>query len=140
MSLAIRVQAGKPVSLAVACQSNNGLMNVWAQGPVPETARSRALTAEELRERLSKTGGTVFTVEQFRAELDDSLMLPASVINGLRRDALEELKQRLEQDWFLRRMSPWQKEELRQGRDPHVRRVLEAAAPPSPAPPSARSR
>ena len=130
VSLAIRVQAGKPVSLAVACQSNNGLMNVWAQGPVPETARSRALTAEELRERLSKTGGTVFTVEQFRAELDDGLMLPASVINGLRRDALEGLKQRLEQDWFLRRMSPWQKEELRQGRDPHVRRVLEAAALP----------
>ena len=136
VSLAIRVQAGKPVSLAVACQSNNGLMNVWAQGPVPETARSRALTAEELRERLSKTGGTVFTVEQFRAELDDGLMLPASVINGLRRDALEGLKQRLEQDWFLRRMSPWQKEELRQGRDPHVRRVLEAAAlPEAPEPP-----
>ena len=137
VSLAIRVQAGKPVSLAVGCQSNNGLMNVWAQGPVPETARSRALTAEELRERLSKTGGTVFTVEQFRAELDDGLMLPASVINGLRRDALEELKQRLEQDWFLRRMSPWQKEELRQGRDPHVRRVLEAAAlPEAPEPPA----
>ena len=138
VSLAIRVQAGKPVSLAVACQSNNGLMNVWAQGPVPETARSRALTAEELRERLNKTGGTVFTVEQFRAELDDGLMLPASVINGLRRDALEGLKQRLEQDWFLRRMSPWQKEELRQGRDPHVRRVLEAAAlPEAPEPPAA---
>lgn len=137
VSLAIRVQAGKPVSLAVACQSNNGLMNVWAQGPVPETARSRALTAEELRERLSKTGGTVFTVEQFRADLDDGLMLPASVINGLRRDALEGLKQRLEQDWFLRRMSPWQKEELRQGRDPHVRRVLEAAAlPEAPEPPA----
>ncbi len=137
VSLAIRVQAGKPVSLAVACQSNSGLMNVWAQGPVPETARSRALTAEELRERLSKTGGTVFTVEQFRAELDDGLMLPASVINGLRRDALEGLKQRLEQDWFLRRMSPWQKEELRQGRDPHVRRVLEAAAlPEAPEPPA----
>ena len=137
VSLAIRVQAGKPVSLAVACQSNNGLMNVWAQGPVPEPARSRALTAEELRERLSKTGGTVFTVEQFRADLDDGLMLPASVINGLRRDALEGLKQRLEQDWFLRRMSPWQKEELRQGRDPHVRRVLEAAAlPEAPEPPA----
>ena len=76
------------------------------------------------------------TVEQFRAELDDGLMLPASVINGLRRDALEGLKQRLEQDWFLRRMSPWQKEELRQGRDPHVRRVLEAAAlPEAPEPP-----
>ena len=116
VSLAIRVQAGKPVSLAVACQSNNGLMNVWAQGPVPETARSRALTAEELRERLSKTGGTVFTVEQFRAELDDGLMLPASVINGLRRELLDELAAR--------------REDI-----PH-RRVLEAAAlPEAPEPP-----
>ena len=138
VSLAIRVQAGKPVSLAVACQSNNGLLNVWAQGPVPETARSRALTAEELRQRLSKTGGTVFEVSTIHVELDDGLMLPASAINGLRRDVLEGLKQRLEQDWFLRRMSPWQKEELRQGRDPHVRRVLEAAAlPEAPEPPKA---
>ena len=116
VSLAIRVQAGKPVSLAVACQSNNGLMNVWAQGPVPETARSRALTAEELRERLSKTGGTVFTADRVEIELDEGLMVPASVINGLRRELLDELAAR--------------REDI-----PH-RRVLEAAAlPDAPEPP-----
>ena len=118
VSLAIRVQAGKPVSLAVACQSNNGLMNVWAQGPVPETARSRALTAEELRERLSKTGGTVFTADRVEIELDEGLMVPASVINGLRRELLDELAAR--------------REDI-----PH-RRVLEAAAlPDAPEPPKA---
>lgn len=94
VSLAIRVQAGKPVSLAVACQSNNGLMNVWAQGPVPETARNRALTAEELRERLSKTGGTVFTADRIEIELDEGLTIPASAVNGLRRELLEELAKR----------------------------------------------
>ena len=118
VSLAIRVQAGKPVSLAVACQSNNGLMNVWAQGPVPETARSRALTAEELRQRLSKTGGTVFTADRVEIELDEGLTVPASVINGLRRELLDELAAR--------------REDI-----PH-RRVLEAAAlPDAPEPPKA---
>lgn len=136
VELSVRVQAGKPVSLAASCAGNNGAVSVWAQGGEPEAARNRALTETELRERLSKTGGTVFEVSTIHVEMDDGLMLPASAINGLRRDALEGLRQRLEQGWFQRRMSPYQQEELRQGRDPHVRRVLEAAALPEvPEPP-----
>ena len=60
-------------------------------GPVPEEARSRPLTAEELKDRLKKTGGTLFTPESIRVELDEGLALPAAAINALRRDALEQL-------------------------------------------------
>ncbi len=60
-------------------------------GPVPEEARSRALEAEELKDRLKKTGGTIFTAESIRVDLDEGLSLPASAINALRRDALEQL-------------------------------------------------
>ena len=35
-------------------------------GPVPETARNRALTAEELQARLKKTGGTAFRCREVR--------------------------------------------------------------------------
>lgn len=68
---------------------------VTVYGPVPEAARSRALTAEELRSRLQKTGGTVFTAEQIDVTLEEGLMLPASAINALRREALESLAARL---------------------------------------------
>ena len=63
-------------------------------GPVPEEARSRPLTAEELKDRLKKTGGTLFTPESIRVELDEGLALPAAAINALRRDALEQLLER----------------------------------------------
>ena len=61
-------------------------------GAVPEEARNRAVTAEELRQRLSKTGGTVFTADRIEIELDEGLTIPASAVNGLRRELLEELR------------------------------------------------
>ena len=96
VELSVRVQAGKPVSLAASCAGNNGAVSVWAQGGEPEEARNRAVTAEELRQRLSKTGGTVFTADSVEIELDEGLMVSASVINGLRREVLDELAARRE--------------------------------------------
>ncbi|MBE6971488.1 MAG: U32 family peptidase [Ruminococcaceae bacterium] len=72
-------------------------MEICIEGTVPEAARNRALTAEELETRLRKTGGTVFSVEHVDVELDDGLMLSAGAINAMRRDALEQLQQLLEQ-------------------------------------------
>lgn len=96
VELSVRVQAGKPVSLAASCAGNNGAVSVWAQGGEPEAARNRALTETELRQRLSKTGGTVFTADSVEIELDEGLMVAASVINGLRREVLDELAARRE--------------------------------------------
>ena len=64
-------------------------MAVTVTGPVPEVARNRALTAEDTAERLQKTGGTVFRCETAEVSIGDGLMLSASAINGLRRDALD---------------------------------------------------
>ena len=71
-------------------------VTLTVEGAVPEDARNRALTAEDLQGRLGKTGGTVFAPTEISVELDDGLMLPASAINALRRDALEALKEALE--------------------------------------------
>ena len=40
---------------------------------------------------LGKTGGTPFYIENMRIEVQDGLMIPASVMNGMRRDALNLL-------------------------------------------------
>lgn len=71
--------------------ASDGTHTVAVTGPVPEAAHSRALTAENVAERLKKTGGTVFRCEAVHVTLDEGLMLSASAINGLRRDALEAL-------------------------------------------------
>ncbi len=115
-NLRLTVRRGEPVRLGGACAVHGGAAFAMSTGAVPEEARNRAVTAEELRQRLSKTGGTVFTADRVEIELDEGLMVPASVINGLRRELLDELAAR--------------REDI-----PH-RRVLEAAAlPEAPEPP-----
>lgn len=82
--------------LGGACAVHGGAAFAMGTGAVPEEARNRAVTAEELRQRLSKTGGTVFTADRVEIELDEGLTVPASAVNGLRRELLEELARRWE--------------------------------------------
>ena len=65
-----------------------------AAGPVPEPARSRPLDPEDVKARLSKTGGTVFRPRRVELALGEGLSLPASAVNALRRDALDALAAR----------------------------------------------
>lgn len=94
VNLRLSVRRGEPVRLGGACAVHGGVAVALAVGDVPEEARSRAVTAEELRQRLSKTGGTVFTADNIEMELDEGLMVSASAVNGLRRELLEELAKR----------------------------------------------
>ena len=61
------------------------------RGAAAETARNRALTEEELKARLSKTGGTPYLCQEVTAHIDSGLTLSAAAINALRRDALNQL-------------------------------------------------
>jgi len=83
-----RLRSGEPASLTV-CDDDGRAVSV--SGPVPEPARSRAVTEEELCQRLQKTGGTAYRCAAASAEVDGGLSLSASAINALRRDALAAL-------------------------------------------------
>lgn len=96
VNLRLTVRRGEPVRLGGTCDAHGGVATAMARGDAPEEARNRAVTAEELRQRLSKTGGTVFTADSVEIELDEGLMVSASVINGLRREVLDELAARRE--------------------------------------------
>ncbi len=96
VNLRLTVRRGEPVRLGGTCDAHGGVATAMAQGDAPEEARNRAVTAEELRQRLSKTGGTVFTADSVEIELDEGLMVAASVINGLRREVLDALAARRE--------------------------------------------
>lgn len=86
--LTARVRAGQRALLTAADGDGH---TATVQGPVPEPARNRAVTAQELADRLGKTGGTAFRAEGIDAAVDEGLSLPASAVNALRRDALERL-------------------------------------------------
>ena len=84
-----RMAAGEQAQLTAALPDGR---SVTVTGPVPEAARNRALTEEELRARLQKTGGTVFACRKTDISLGNGLMLSAGSINALRRDALAALR------------------------------------------------
>ena len=110
------LRAGEPVSLTASA----GGHAVRAEGPTPEEARNRALTAEELQSRLEKTGGTVFRPRETRVELEEGLMLPASAVNALRRQALEGLEAALAQPPVRRTGTPSPLPQARPGPDAPV--------------------
>ena len=94
VNLRLTVKRGEAVRLGGACAACGGVAIAMATGNIPEEARNRAVTEEELRQRLSKTGGTVFAADRIEIELDDGLMVSASAVNALRRELLDELAAR----------------------------------------------
>ena len=60
-------------------------------GPKPEPALRLPLTEELFASRMAKTGGTPYRCEAVTAQIEDGLTLSAAAINGMRRDALDQL-------------------------------------------------
>ena len=81
------IRTGEPALLTAEDDAHT----VTVTGAVPEAARNRAVTAEDIADRLKKTGGTVYRCEDASVTVDEGLSLPASAVNALRRDALAAL-------------------------------------------------
>lgn len=88
VSFTCRVEAGVPCLLTAEDGDGHA---VTVSGPVPEAARNRPLTGEDLAARLGKTGGTPYRCERAEAAVDPGLSLSAAAVNALRRAALEDL-------------------------------------------------
>jgi len=84
-----------PATLTARVEQNDRVYLRTVSGPIPEPARNRPLTEEDLKQRLAKTGGTAFAPACITVSLDEGLMLPASAINAMRRDVLSLLEQDL---------------------------------------------
>ncbi len=65
---------------------------VCVEGSIPQAAINRAAIREELRDRLSKCGGTQFFAENIGIDFSDGLFVPAGELNALRRNALSALE------------------------------------------------
>lgn len=92
VSFQLNVTENEKVSLSASCEGKNVFIESDA---VPEKAINKPLTKESLKDRISKCGGTQFYAEKIEVDLDDGVIVPASVINELRRKALEELEKKI---------------------------------------------
>ena len=83
-----KIQADTPVSVTVRDEDGH---EAAAEGPVPEPARTRPVTAEQIAAQLGKTGGTVYETAGTDIAAEEGLSLSLSAVNALRREALAKL-------------------------------------------------
>ena len=79
---------GAPAELIV----EDACYKVHVTGEMVLEAMKQPLRSQDVKERLAKTGDTVFVVEQIQAQVSEDAFLPVKFINELRRNALEELE------------------------------------------------
>lgn len=88
-----------PINIEFICKENRKAeltatalgKTVTVTGTVPEKAINKPMTEESVKTRLAKFGNTQFYLNNITIDLDDGLILPASVINSMRREAVEML-------------------------------------------------
>ena len=86
-----RIISGEPMVLSVSA----GGIRVSVKGALAEAAQNRPMSGEAFAEKLSKTGGTLFRVQNCRVETDGAAFVPVGKLNELRREALAGLQEKL---------------------------------------------
>mgnify|MGYP002626336869 CR=1 FL=1 len=87
MSLAVRAAA--PAALRVS----DGVSEITVSGPAPEAALNAPLTEEKAMAALTKLGDTPYFCPAPACDIAPGLMLPASALNAMRREAVEKLNE-----------------------------------------------
>lgn len=85
----VRAAASAPLELTLS-DADAHIVTVASQQPL-ELARNQPLTIDALREQLGRLGDTPFELAAVTAEQLDAVMAPRSVLNDLRRRAVEAL-------------------------------------------------
>ena len=97
------LKAGRKISISVS----SGDFQAEAVGDPAEEARKQPLTKERIREQLLKTGGSDFYFSRMEVDTDEKSFVPVSLLNQLRREALENLRSSMMRDQIL--SSPYNK-------------------------------
>lgn len=77
----------QPITLTASAMGKT----VTATSVIPEKALNKPIDEDNLKNRLSKLGGTQYYAEEITVALDGGLIAPASEINSLRRQVVEML-------------------------------------------------
>ncbi len=90
LKMICNIKNNKPVELIINDYQNE----VKVQGMCPLVATKKAITKEDIKEKLLKIQNTIYTPLEVEINLDKNLFLPISTINNLKREAIELLNQK----------------------------------------------
>lgn len=80
------------------CRGKIGNITVTVKGGIPQEAKNKSLDKQQVTERMSKLGGTVFEAGGVSCDIDEGLSVSASVLNGLRREMITKLEDCIERE------------------------------------------
>jgi putative protease len=101
-------QVGSPLTLILRDEQGH---TVQVDSPLPlEAAHRQPLTTEKLRQQLGRLGSTPFKLGSLHNALQGEVMLPVSLLNQMRRQAVERLQALRAQPprWQLNPEARWQ--------------------------------
>lgn len=87
---------GQEALLSVSC----GEVSVSVSGEVVQAAKKRPMSEEQIREKLEKTGETMFTFSSLTVQCDGAVFVPVGQINALRRQALAKLREAVLEEYL----------------------------------------
>lgn len=96
----ITIKEGTPIKLCIT--DNISKITVEKLGAIPEKAEKAGITEERIKEQLSKLGNTVFKISKTETDIDDKIITSISNINEIRREAVQELEEKIKQT-FIRK-------------------------------------
>ncbi len=90
----IIVKKDSPISFKISSNEGfySGLEIIVKSSTIPQIALNQAITEEKIIDQISKTGNTQFEFENIKVILDNNLFIQISVLNDIRRKALEQLE------------------------------------------------
>ena len=89
VGIALALNIDENVSRLVVTDEDGHTVTVCGEGGV--VATNRPLDPERAKEQLGKTGGTPYYATDVTCTIGEGLTIPMAVINGLRRQAIEDL-------------------------------------------------
>lgn len=91
INMAVEVKIGKPVKLVI--WKSKHYISVISNEIVGKGIK-HSLDKEKIIKQMNKLGDTPYLAESIDVDLEDGAMIPISVLNGLRREGIEELNKR----------------------------------------------
>ncbi len=88
VKMEITAKLGEKSQLRVIDSDGNEAVSL---GDVVEAAINKPTDLEKAEQNLGKTGGTPFILQELTGTIEEGVILPASVLNKLRRDAFDQI-------------------------------------------------
>ena len=90
----LKIKTGQKISVFVKCL-NFDIEDNFNFEHIPDVAKNAPITTEKILNQFNKTLNTCFEFNKIDIDLDDNLFIPTSIINEIRRQAINRIEEKI---------------------------------------------